>query len=75
MKPSAKYTLNVADWKAQGKSAVIFLAPSVLAFLVTLTPAVNSVVPDTTQKMVVLVAVKYVLDQLTGLLRRYLDGK
>ena len=75
MKASKKFSLNMADWKAQAKSALIFLAPSILAFLVTLTPAVQAIVPTTTEKMILLVVVKWGLDQLTGLLRRYVAGK
>lgn len=75
MKPSKAFTLNKADLINQGKSALIFLAPSLLAFLAVLTPAVNELVPDNTQKLVVLVVVKWVLDQATGLLRRFLEGK
>lgn len=75
MKPSKAYTLNKADLINQGKSALIFLAPSLLAFLAVLTPAVNELVPDTTQKLVLLVVVKWLLDQATGLLRKFLEGK
>jgi hypothetical protein len=75
MKPSKAYTLNKADLINQAKSALIFLAPSLLAFLAVLTPAVNELVPDTTQKLVLLVIVKWVLDQGTGLLRKFLEGK
>ncbi len=75
MKQSAKYSLNRADIEAQLRSAFIFLAPSLLAFLVVLIPAVNSITPDTTGKLFVLVVVKWILDQLTGLLRRYVAGK
>lgn len=75
MKPSKAYSLNRADLINQVRSALIFLAPSLLAFLAVLTPAVNELVPDTTQKLVLLVVVKWVLDQATGLLRRFLEGK
>ena len=75
MKQSAKFSLNLADYKAQAKSALVFLGPSVLAMLAVLTPAVDQIVPDNNQKLFLLIAVKYVLDQLTGLLRRFLAGK
>jgi uncharacterized membrane protein len=75
MKPSAKYSLNKADIKAQAKSALIFLGPSILAFFVALSPAIESLKADTTTKMILIVIVKYVLDQLTGILRRFLAGK
>lgn len=74
-KPSKSGELNMTDWKAQAKSALIFLVPSAIAFLTVLTPAVNGLVPDTTQKMLLLVVVKWGLDQVTGLLRRYQAGK
>lgn len=74
-KPSKSGELNVADWKAQAKSALIFLVPSALAFLTVLTPSVDALVPDTTQKMLLLVVVKWGLDQVTGMLRRLQAGK
>jgi hypothetical protein len=72
---SKKFSLNMADLKAQAKSAFIFLAPSILAFLIALTPAVNAIVPNTTEKLLLLVVVKWALDQLTGLIRKYIAGK
>lgn len=75
MKPSKQFSLNKADIQVQLKSALIFLGPSILAFLVALTPALDSVTPDTTQKMILVMALKWGLDQATGLLRRYLAGK
>lgn len=75
MKPSPKYSLNLNDLKAQLKSAFIFLAPSILAFLVALSPSINSLTLDTPTKMLLVVIVKYILDQLTGLVRRYVAGK
>ena len=75
MKPSKRFTLNKADLKAQFTSAVIFLAPSLLAFLAVLTPAVANIATNTTEKMLLVVAIKWGLDQLTGLLRRFVAGK
>lgn len=72
---SKKFSLNKKDLEAQAKSAFIFLAPSILAFLVALTPQIDSLVPDTKNKMLLIVVVKYGLDQLTGLVRRYVAGK
>ena len=71
---STRFTLNKADLKSQVRSAFIFLAPSLLSFLVTLTPAVNSIVPDSTGKLIFLIILKWALDQVTGLIRRYVDG-
>lgn len=75
MKPSKAFSLNKADLINQGKSALIFLAPSLLAFLTVLTPAVNDLVPDGTLKLLLLIVIKYLLDQATGTLRRFLVGK
>jgi hypothetical protein len=75
MVASKRFQLNTADIKSQLKSALIFLAPSILAFLAVLTPAVNAIVPETTEKLLFLVILKWALDQGTGLLRKYLDGK
>ena len=75
MKQSAKFTLNKTDVVSQAKSALIFLGPSLLAFLVALSPAVNSITTDNTQKMFLVIAVKWGLDQLTGLLRKFLAGR
>ena len=72
---SREFSLNKEDLINQGKSALIFLAPSLLAFLAVLTPAVNGLVPDTTGKMILLVVIKWALDQATGLLRKFLKGK
>ncbi len=72
---SKKFSLNKKDLEAQAKSAFIFLAPSLLAFLVALTPQVDSIVPDTNNKMILIIVLKYTLDQLTGIVRRYVDGK
>lgn len=72
---SPKYSLNMKDLKDQARSAFIFLAPSILSFLITLTPAVNSLTANTTEKMVLIVAIKWGLDQLTGLVRRFIAGK
>lgn len=74
-KDSKKFSLNTKDWKSQAKSAFIFLAPSILAFLVALTPQVDALVSDTKNKMLLVIAVKWGLDQLTGIVRRYVAGK
>ncbi len=74
-KASPQFSLNAADLKSQLNSALIFLAPSLLSFLAVLTPAVAALVPTTTEKMVLLIVVKWVLDQLTGLLRKFVSGK
>jgi hypothetical protein len=68
-------SLNMADLKAQLKSALIFMGPSILAFLAVLTPAVSAIVPTTTEKLILITILKWGLDQLTGLVRRYLAGK
>lgn len=73
-KISPQFSLNAADLKSQLKSALIFLVPSLLAFLAVLTPAVSSIAPTTTEKMLLLVVVKWGLDQLTGLLRKFIDN-
>ena len=75
MKPSKANSLNLADYKAQVKSAVIFLGPSLLAFLTVLIPTVSAIVPSTTEKLILLTVIKWALDQCVGLLRRYLAGK
>jgi len=75
LKQSPQFTLNKADLLAQLKSAIIFLAPSLLAFLAVLTPAVSNIATNNTEKMLLVVAIKWGLDQLTGLLRRYVAGK
>ncbi len=72
---SKRFTLSKEDLKSQVRSALIFLAPSILSFLITLTPAVNAIIPDTTEKMFFLVVLKWGLDQLTGLVRRFVSGK
>lgn len=72
---SKRFTLNQDDLQAQLRSAIVFLAPSILAFLAVLTPAVNSLVPETTEKMILLVVIKWVLDQVTGLVRKFVAGK
>ncbi len=74
-KVSPQFSLNAADLKSQLKSALIFLAPSLLAFLAVLTPAVSSLTPTTTGKLLVLVVVKWGLDQLTGLIRKFVASK
>ncbi len=74
-KPSKRFSLNTTDWKNQAKSAFVFLAPSILAFLLALTPQVDALVPDTKNKMLLVIAVKWGLDQLTGIVRRYVAGK
>jgi hypothetical protein len=72
---SKRFTLNKADIEAQVKSAFIFLAPSFLAFIVALSPAISSLKADTPTKVLIIVLVKWGLDQLTGLLRRSVAGK
>jgi len=72
---STRFHLNAEDIKSQLRSAIIFLAPSILAFLAVLTPTVNAIVPTTTEKMLLLVAVKWALDQITGLIRKFIAGK
>jgi hypothetical protein len=74
-KPSKKFELNMADIKAQAKSAFIFLIPSILSFLTTLALALSGVVAKTEQQLLVLTITKWGLDQLTGLLRKYNAGK
>jgi hypothetical protein len=71
---SKKFSLNMEDVKAQAKSAFIFLAPSILAFLVALSPAVQSLKPNTTQEIFAIIAIKWALDQATGIVRRWVDG-
>lgn len=72
MQPSPKFTLNKADIQSQLKSALIFLGPSLLAFLLALTPAVSALTPTTAGKVLLIIALKWGLDQLTGLLRKFL---
>ena len=75
MTPSPKFTLNKADLQSQLRSALIFLGPSLLAFLIALSPAISALHPTTTGWIFLVVVLKYGLDQLTGLLRKFLDGK
>lgn len=75
MKKSKAFSLNKADIEAQVQSALIFLAPSFLAFLVALSPAIDGLKADTTEKMLIIICVKWALDQLTGLIKRFIQGK
>ena len=75
MKPSGKFSLNTLDYKAQLNSALVFLAPSLLAFLVALSPAIDGLKADTTEKMLIIIGVKWALDQVTGLIKRFISGK
>lgn len=74
-KPSKQFTLNERDWKAQAKSALIFLAPALLGFLGIITPQLQAIVPVDEKSALVLTIVIWGLMQATGLLRRYLSGK
>ena len=74
MAQSKQFSLNMADVKAQLKSAFIFLAPSLLAFLVALSPAIQGLKPTTTQEILMVVVLKWALDQVTGLIRKYIEG-
>ena len=74
-KPSKANTLNMVDIKAQAVSALIFLAPTVISLIAILTPQADALFPDPTQKMIALAVMKWVGDQLTGLVRRYKAGK
>lgn len=75
MKPSKRFSLNRADLQAQAKSAFIFLAPTLISLLVTLTPMVDVYFKGAPEKVAFGVILKWVLDQLVGLLRKYVAGK
>lgn len=75
MRPSRAFTLNRADLINQGKSALIFLAPALIALLTVLTPQVAAIVPDSSTKAILLTFLIWLLNQATGMLRRFLEGK
>lgn len=72
---SKQFTLNETDWKAQAKSAFIFVIPSLLALLTVLTPTVQAIVPEGEQQAILLAVLVWGLNQVTGLLRRFQAGK
>jgi len=72
---SRAFSLNKADLINQGKSALIFLAPALIALLTVLTPQVAAIVPIDRTEAIVLTVLLYLLNQATGTLRRFLEGK
>jgi len=74
-KPSKRFQLNETDWKNAANSALVFLAPSLISLVIVLTPQVEALVPDTTNRLILLAIIKWGSDQLLGILRRYEAGK
>lgn len=75
MKPSKRFSLNFADYKAQAWSAFIFLLPTIVSFLTAMSPLVDMYLKGTPEKVAFAVIFKWGLDQLVGLSRRYVAGK